>query len=78
MYDSFVEDYYFSNSGDLDYNNGRFCVTPDFPNGIYAYFEYVIINQDQVKITVFEHYGGARINIIAAANISNCLRDCIF
>ena len=22
----------------LDRNNGRFCVTPDFPNGTYAYF----------------------------------------
>jgi hypothetical protein len=24
---------------DLDRYNGRFCVTPDFPNGTYAYFE---------------------------------------
>ena len=22
----------------LDENNGRFCVTPEFPNGTYAYF----------------------------------------
>lgn len=35
---SFVEDYYFTNSGDLDEHNGRFCVTPEFPNGVYAYF----------------------------------------
>jgi len=34
----FVEDYKFTNSGDLDANNGRFCKTPDFPNGTYAYF----------------------------------------
>ena len=34
----FVEDYFFSNSGDLDVHNGRFCVTPDYPNGTYAYF----------------------------------------
>ena len=34
----FVEDYVFTNSGDLDEHNGRFCVTPDFPNGTYAYF----------------------------------------
>jgi len=34
----FVEDYVFDNSGDLDLYNGRFCKTPDFPNGIYAYF----------------------------------------
>ena len=34
----FVEDYEFDNSGDLDEHNGRFCVTPEYPNGIYAYF----------------------------------------
>jgi hypothetical protein len=34
----FNEDYIFNNSGDLDENNGRFCITPDFPNGVYAYF----------------------------------------
>lgn len=34
----FVEDYEYSGDGDLDLNNGRFCVTPDFPSGTYAYF----------------------------------------
>jgi hypothetical protein len=34
----FVEDYKFTNSGDLDEYNGRYCITPEFPNGIYAYF----------------------------------------
>jgi hypothetical protein len=34
----FVEDYIFTDSGDLDIHNGRFCITPEFPNGIYAYF----------------------------------------
>ena len=37
----FVEDYsYYENNDEsyLDENNGRFCVTPDFPNGTYAYF----------------------------------------
>ena len=34
----FIEDYSFTNSGDLDQFNGRFCVTPDFPAGTYAYF----------------------------------------
>ena len=34
----FNEDYEFKNNGDLDQHNGRFCVTPDFPNGVYAYF----------------------------------------
>ena len=34
----FVEDYTFGGIGDLDEHNGRFCVTPEFPNGTYAYF----------------------------------------
>ena len=34
----FVEDYTFANSGDLDTHNGRYCVTPDYPTGTYAYF----------------------------------------
>ena len=34
----FIEDYKFTNSGDLDRNNGRFGKTPEFPEGVYAYF----------------------------------------
>jgi hypothetical protein len=35
----YVEDYYYvSNSGDLDQYNGRFCYTPEYPTGTYAYF----------------------------------------
>ncbi|MBL7938519.1 MAG: YHYH protein [Flavobacteriales bacterium] len=36
---AFIEDYEFVNGfGDLDAHNGRTCVTPDYPDGIYAYF----------------------------------------
>lgn len=36
---SFVEDYqYVHESGKLDENNGRYCVTPEYPEGTYAYF----------------------------------------
>jgi len=36
---SFIEDYeYIEGSGDLDEHNGRFCITPDYPEGIYSYF----------------------------------------
>jgi len=36
---TFVDDYsYIDKSGSLDRNNGRFCVTPEFPEGTYAYF----------------------------------------
>ena len=34
----FVEDYEYFDGKDLDIHNGRFCVTPEYPNGIYAYF----------------------------------------
>jgi hypothetical protein len=34
----FIEDYSYTASGDLDQHNGRFCITPDYPNGTYAYF----------------------------------------
>ena len=35
----FIEDYFFNaNNGDLDEFNGRYCVTPEYPNGTYAYF----------------------------------------
>ena len=37
----FIEDYTYKNrtgSGVLDENNGRYCITPDFPEGTYAYF----------------------------------------
>ena len=36
---TFVQDYqYVEESGDLDACNGRHCITPDFPEGTYAYF----------------------------------------
>jgi hypothetical protein len=36
----FVEDFEYASSppSDLDEHNGRYCVTPEFPNGTYAYF----------------------------------------
>jgi len=35
----FTQDFYYDRAiGDLDEHNGRFCKTPDFPDGIYAYF----------------------------------------
>ena len=43
---TFVNDYkYTHKSGSLDENNGRFCVTPDYPEGTYAYFLTIDSNQ---------------------------------
>lgn len=46
---SFIEDYeYLHRSGSLDENNGRFCVTPDYPEGTYAYFTTISENNTPV------------------------------
>ena len=34
----FIDDFEFTGEGDLDKYNGRYGRTPDFPNGVYAYF----------------------------------------
>jgi len=49
---TFVDDYTWipsinSEKTELDANNGRFCVTPDYPEGVYAYF--VTIDADNVS-----------------------------
>ena len=44
----FVNDYIFDNSGDLDEFGGRYCVTPQFPDGTYAYFYSVDIDSSGV------------------------------
>ena len=45
----FVEDYSYSDDKDLDEHNGRFCKTPEYPNGVYAYFALInpAINDDE-------------------------------
>jgi len=54
----FVEDFtYHENNDDsyLDRNNGRFCITPEYPNGTYAYF--VTVNPDSIESSgLFENY----------------------
>ena len=54
----FVEDYTHVTSTEediLDENNGRFCITPDYPNGTYAYF--MTVDDDSVEPSgVFENY----------------------
>ena len=46
----FIEDYSFDSDGDLDIHNGRFAKTPEFPNGIYAYFTSVGLSTESNKI----------------------------
>jgi hypothetical protein len=49
----FVEDYKYTNSGDLDENNGRFSKTPEFPNGVYAYFATVQVGSLEPQFPYF-------------------------
>ena len=51
----FINDYVYDGSGDLDEHNGRFCKTPEFPNGVYAYF--TTINTNAVESSgAFKNY----------------------
>ena len=46
---AYIEDHeYITGSGDLDEYNGRYCITPEYPNGIYAYFVTIDANLDPV------------------------------
>ena len=49
----FIEDYKFDGSGDLDEYNGRFSITKEFPNGVYAY--YATLNEN---IPTFPYFIG--------------------
>jgi hypothetical protein len=56
----FVDDFTFSNNGDLDQYNGRFCKTPDFPDGVYAYFATSALNSNSDYIGVFPYFIGLK------------------
>jgi hypothetical protein len=43
----FIEDHVFDGGGDLDRNNGRFCITPEYPNGVYAYFQTINVDSSR-------------------------------
>lgn len=51
----FVEDYVYNGLGDLDVHNGRFCITPEYPNGTYAYF---IGLNNSTKLPEFPYFIG--------------------
>ncbi len=52
----FIQDYtYVAGSGDLDDRNGRFCITPEYPAGTYAYF--VTIDNNLNPVFPYTFYG---------------------
>ena len=64
---TYINDYvYEDESGHLDANNGRYCVTPEYPNGTYAYF----VTVDGLDNPVFPYIIGA--NYYSLPLDSNC------
>ncbi len=63
---TYIEDYeYVAGLGDLDEHNGRFCITPDYPGGIYAYF----VTLDSIGTAVFPYtIGPTYYGIVTAGN----------
>lgn len=58
---SLAEDYEFDHNGDLDEHNGRFMVTPEYPNGVYAYiatsgFPYFIGDTYKSRVDKYNTY----------------------
>ena len=59
----FVEDYeYVFGSGDLDQYNGRFCKTPEYPNGRYCYF--ITIDASEDGNPIFPYILGPQYNSV--------------
>ena len=60
---TFVEDYeYIFNLGELDQYNGRFCKTPEYPEGRYCYF--VTIDNSDAGVPVFPYVLGPTFNSV--------------
>ena len=60
----FVNDYEYSGSGDLDLNNGRYCVTPEYSNGVYAYFYSVDVDISRIAKNKYPYIVGPQFNNI--------------
>ena len=55
----FVDDYHYTGDGDLDIHNGRYCRTPEFPDGVYAYFAGISSDVNSLsKAPVFPYFIG--------------------
>lgn len=63
----YIEDYIYEKAyGDLDEHNGRFCVTPEYPSGTYAYF----VTIDSLKNAAYPYtVGETYYGVITSGNI---------
>jgi hypothetical protein len=65
---AYIEDFEFlTGSGHLDVHNGRFCVTPEYPGGTYAYFATVDADWNPAFPYFFHSYYGE----VVSANFGN-------
>jgi hypothetical protein len=65
----YAEDYvYTAGSGDLDEHNGRFAVTPEYPEGIYAY--YVTVDESGHSVYPYD-IGPKYYGVVAMDDISS-------
>jgi len=72
---SFVNDYTFvtsTSAGYLDAYNGRFCVTPEYPLGTYAYF--LTFTDDSLSTPAYPYITGPRTKQRRSTSRSNKLR----
>jgi hypothetical protein len=54
---TYIEDFeYVAGYGDLDRHNGRFCKTPEYPEGIYAYF--ITVDPDDLNLPRYPYIIG--------------------
>ena len=65
----FIEDYDYLANGDLDENNGRYCVTPDYPKGTYAYFATINPNENETSGT-FKNFRSPSFPYLIGANFA--------
>lgn len=82
---TYCEDYEWlaSNGGDLDEYNGRFCKTPEYPNGTYAYFISINANGQPAYPYIIgpQYYGapdmadisGPNPQVYASSTAINCI-----
>ncbi len=61
---AYLNDYYYVDGlGTLDIHNGRYCVTPEYPNGTYAYFTTIDENGNAVFPYFVGQYSKQSLNV---------------
>ncbi len=56
----FIDDFKYDNSGNLDEYGGRYCITPQYPDGTYAYFYSVDVDSSGVAGPKYPYIMGTK------------------